>query len=251
MKKHFRPKIALPIVFLLLFMAISSFTVPVIPTQNIPPDTALYKKNINYQRQINLYKINKIKQADIVMLGNSLTHGANWNELLGRKNVVERGIVSDVVEGFYHRMSYIYKLKPKIVFVLGGLNDIFSWTPVEKIYKYYVKIINGLKSRKIIPVIQSTLYAGKKWGKAWIEQNHPELNVAKYNSGRNDEVDKLNKMLENFAKVNKIEFIDLNSLMSRGHYLKPELTYDGVHLNAAGYKIWAKEVDKILKKHKL
>ncbi|NOX18306.1 MAG: GDSL family lipase [Chlorobi bacterium] len=251
MKKKIRVNILFPIASLFLFMAVSSFTVPSANRRVAPPDTLLYKKNVNYQHEIDLYKINKIKQADIVMLGNSLTHGANWNELLGRKSVIERGIVSDVVEGFYHRMSYVYKLNPKIVFVLGGLNDIFSWVPVEEIYKYYVKIINGLKSRRIIPVIQSTLYAGKSWGKAWIKKNHPELNVAKYNAGRNDEVDKLNRMLKNFARVNKIDFIDLNPLMSRGHYLKPELTYDGVHLKAAGYKIWAKEVDKVLRKHKL
>ncbi len=233
------------------FTALASFTAPGIHAVSSSPDTLLYKKNVNYKRQINLYKLNKIKQADIVMLGNSLTHGANWNELLGRKSVIEQGIISDVVEGFLHRMSYVYKVKPKIVFVLGGLNDIFNWVPVEKIYKDYVKIISGLKSRKIIPVIQSTLYAGKNWGKDWIEKNHPELNVAKYNSGRNDAVDKLNKLLKNFAKVNNIDYIDLNSKMKRGHYLKPELTYDGIHLNAAGYKIWAKEVDKVLKKYNL
>jgi len=35
------------------------------------------------------------------MLGNSITHGAAWNELLGRSNVVERGISSDVLRGYW------------------------------------------------------------------------------------------------------------------------------------------------------
>lgn len=208
-----------------------------------------FRSNPNYKLQLDLYDVYKLNQADIVMLGNSLTHGANWNELLGRTNVIERGIVSDVVAGYAARLRYVTKLKPKIVFILGGLNDIYSWVPVETIYQDYMRIIEELKRNKITPVIQSTLYAGKDWGKEWLEQNRPDLDVAKYNSERNSQVDRLNELLSNFAKVNQIEFIDINSKLSRGGYLKPEVTYDGAHLNANGYKIWAEEVDKILRKN--
>ena len=93
------------------------------------------------------------------MLGNSITHGASWPELLGRSNVVERGIPSDVLRGYWARINDIYKLNPKIVFIMGGLNDIYNWTPVEEIYTVYIRIINDMRARKIIPVIQSTTYA--------------------------------------------------------------------------------------------
>jgi lysophospholipase L1-like esterase len=36
--------------------------------------------------------------------------------------------------------------------------------------------------------------------------------------------------------------------MSRGNFLRSELTYDGAHLTAAGYKIWGSEVEQVLKK---
>lgn len=216
---------------------------------SINAQTSNFRSNPNYKLQLDLYDVYKLNQADIVMLGNSLTHGANWNELLGRTNVIERGIVSDVVAGYAARLRYVTKLKPKIVFILGGLNDIYSWVPVETIYQDYMRIIEELKRNKITPVIQSTLYAGKDWGKEWLEQNRPDLDVAKYNSERNSQVDRLNELLSNFAKVNQIEFIDINSKLSRGGYLKPEVTYDGAHLNANGYKIWAEEVDKILRKN--
>ncbi len=239
------------ILFLGLFF-LSSFKTNVAKvTSPIEADTAIYLRNTNYGRQIALFKLNKLKHADIVMLGNSLTHGANWNELLGRQSVVEEGIVSDVVEGFYHRMKYVYKLKPKIVFILGGLNDIYNWTPVEEIYKNYIKIINGLKLRRIIPVIQLTTYATGYYAKDWLKKTHPEINAKNYNNGRNNEVDKLNRLLRNYAKVNHIDLIDLNSKTRRGHFLKREITLDGVHFNDKGYKIWVKEINKILKKYKL
>jgi len=159
-------------------------------------DIPIYKRNPNYALQLGIYDVYKTKQADIVMLGNSLTHGANWNELVGRSNIVERGIPSDVTEGIFERMNYVFKLKPKICFLLVGLNDIYNWTPVENIYFNYVRIINLLKAKEIIPVIQSTVYAGKKW------PNSEE---------RNQEVIKLNKLLLEYALKNEIEFIDLNS----------------------------------------
>lgn len=182
------------------------------------------------------------------MLGNSLTHGVNWNMLLGRNDIAEMGIVSDVLSGFVNRLGYVTKLNPKVCFVLGGLNDLYQWVPVETIFADYQKVVERLRRNGINVVIQSTLYAGIDWGKDWLEQNNPEANAANVNAERNTQVDRLNVMLKEYAQKNNLEYIDLNSLMSRGKYLRSELTYDGVHLNAAGYKIWGREIEQVLKK---
>lgn len=206
-------------------------------------DTLRYRTNPAYSLQNDLFDLYKTNQADIIMFGNSLTAGANWSELLGRPNVVGRGIPSDVLQGYYARINSIIKLKPKIVFILGGLNDVYNWTPVDEIYTDYLRIISLLKSKNIIPVIQSTIYAGKEWGKNW-------GGTAESNAGRNKEVDKLNKLLSEYAKRNNIDYIDLISKMTtKDNFLRPELTWDGVHLNAAGYNLWVKEVEVVLKKY--
>ncbi len=214
-------------------------------TAQVKNDTAKYKSNPNYDLQIALFDIYKTKQADIVMLGNSITAGVNWSELLGRQNVVTRAIPGDILQGFYARLNFILKLKPKIVFIMGGLNDIYNWTPVEEIYFNYLKIITALQSKGIIPVIQSTTYAAKDYAKDW--GGTPEIN-----SGRNKEVDKLNKLLSDYARKNNIDYIDINSKLSTSDkFLRPELTWDGIHLKAEAYKIWALEIEKVLAKYKL
>jgi len=197
-------------------------------------DTTLYLKNPNYQQEMGLYDVYKIKQADIVMFGNSITHGANWNELLGRQNVVERGISSDVLDGYLARINTVISLKPKFVFIMAGINDIYNWLPVDKIFEKYVRLIGQLKKNNIKPVIQSTLFAGTKW---------------KSYSDRNKEVLKLNKLLSEYAKKNLIEYIDLNKKLSAKNILIAEYTYDGLHLNGKGYEIWGAEVDKLLRKY--
>ena len=208
-------------------------------------DSLRYKSNVVYDQQIALYDLYKLRQADIVMLGNSLTHGAAWNELLGRTNVVERGIPGDGLDGYMARMNYVLKLNPKIVFVMGGVNDIYNWVPVEELFSVYIRIIEKLKAKNIIPVIQSTTYATKDYGKDFGIK--PETNF-----GRNREVDKLNKLLFDYAKRNSIDYIDLVSQIStKDGYLRPELTLDGIHFKSEAFKIWAREVEKVLVKHKL
>ncbi len=216
-----------------------------------PADTALYLRNTNYGMQMEMHKIYKTKKADIVMLGNSLTAGANWNELLGREKVAERGIPGDILEGYINRLENVYSLSPKICFVLGGVNDIYNWIPVETIFANYLIVINTLQSRGVKVVIQSTTYAGENWGKEWLNKNNPEINVKDYNAGRNREVDRLNNLLKSHAKKNNIDYIDLNSKLSKGSFLRGDVTYDGIHLNAKGYKIWATEIIKVLEKHGL
>lgn len=207
-----------------------------------------YLANPLYQREIEFYKIYKPENVKIVMLGNSLTHGVEWNQLLGRNDVIDMGIVSDILAGFKNRLSYVYKVNPRVCFILGGINDIYQWIPVEQIYSDYIEVIQNLQKRGIKPVIQSTMYAGQEWGKDWLAQNKPELKPVDVNAERNQQVERLNTMLKDYADKNNIEFIDLNKLMTRNHFLRSELTIDGIHLNAAGYKIWGREVEETLKK---
>lgn len=233
------------IIFAAAFLFITPLSAQNAQSTQRGKDTLRYRTNLNYPLQNSMYDLYKHHQADIVMFGNSLTHGAAWNELLGRSNVVERGITSDVLYGYEARLASIYKLNPKIVFIMGGINDIYNWTPVEEIFSIYIRIVNSLKSKSIIPVIQSTTYASKTWGKEF--GGSPEVNF-----GRNREVDKLNKLLYDYAKKNNIDFIDLNSLTAgKDGFLKPELTWDGIHFKAEAYKIWAREVEKILAKYNL
>lgn len=209
-----------------------------------------YLNNPIYERRVELFKLSKIKKVDIVMLGNSLTEGGNWEDLLGR-SVANRGITGDILEGYIPRMKYVYNLHPKVCFIEGGINDIYNWTPVKTIYDNYVIVIEGLKKRNIIPVIQSTLHTAKNWGEAWIRDHSPDLTPEEVNRERNKQVDMLNALLRNYARKNNIIFIDLNKKMSSGGFLKQHLTWDGAHLKANAYKIWAEEINKVLKKLKI
>lgn len=200
---------------------------------NFGADSAAYKQNPNYWLQTGLYNIYRTQHSQVVMLGNSITHGVNWNELLGRNDITERGIPSDVVEGFLNRLDYVYKLNPKVCFIMGGINDIYSGYSAEAVFAVYQKVIQELQKHNIIPVIQSTLFVSTKWHHA---------------REKNPEVYKLNTYLKNYAAKNDLAFIDLNAKMTNDGLLRDELTYDGLHLNANGYVIWRQEMEPLLNK---
>jgi lysophospholipase L1-like esterase len=53
-------------------------------------------------------------------------------------------------------------------------------------------------------------------------------------------------MLIQYAKENHIEYLDINSLVANNGFLKEELSYDGLHLNAKGYILWKPLIEEVL-----
>lgn len=173
--------------------------------------------------------INPIK---IVMLGNSITHGGNWQVLLNREDVAERGVVSDVLPGFLRRVQYIYKLNPKIIFIEGGINDIYNNESADYVFSNYKILIEDILSKKIKVVVQSTLFVNTRYH---------------HSAEKNEVVKQLDKLLKQYCKEKKIEFLELNLILSPEGILKSEYTFDGVHLTAPAYLLWAEQVHDLLK----
>jgi lysophospholipase L1-like esterase len=217
-----------------LFFFLPAFFISLVTAQN--PYDSLYLKNVSYKNLTQQFKMSKIQSADIVMLGNSITYGGNWNDLLGRERVANRGIGGDNTVGMLHRMNFVYALHPKLCFVMAGINDLYADASVETVCENYVKIIDTLTAHNILPIIQSTLYVNPKW---------------KRSEEKNVDVTELNDFLKKYAQKNEIEFIDLNALLSSNHILRDEYTTDGVHLTAAAYEVWRDILLPIIERHGL
>ncbi|HEY8037559.1 MAG TPA: GDSL-type esterase/lipase family protein [Methylobacter sp.] len=162
-------------------------------------------------------------KAKIVMIGDSITNNAEWSELFPKVSIVNRGIPGDTTYGVLRRMDSILSLKPKLAFIMLGINDIYADRPVDRILNDYIAIIERLQESNISPVIQSTLFVSKK------QPRHQVINR---------EVQKLNDSLEGYATEHKLLFINLNQSLSDDHRLRKELTSDGIHINGEGYQIW-------------
>ena len=84
----------------------------------------------NYKKLIEEFKKQPLDFGDIVFLGNSITAGGkDWSERLNEPNIKNRGIGGDVTEGVLARLDELIYFKPRTVFLLIGINDLWNLTP--------------------------------------------------------------------------------------------------------------------------
>jgi len=186
---------------------------------------------LNYRQMAIHSLVNGNGGFEIVMLGDSITEGANWNELLNRADVANFGIGGDTTTYLIHRLFDIYLAKPKKCFLMIGINDFVSNDTVENVFKNYKRIIEEIKDHNIEVAIQSTLCISEKALKFNFINNIETIN---------SKVKDLNGLLKEYCLENKITYLDINAVMSKNEILDGQNTHDGVHLNKNGYEKWKK-----------
>ncbi len=191
-----------------------------------------YKENPEYYRCEKLFEAYPEAKKKIVMLGDSLTALCDWNEMLSRCDVANRGICSDTSDGVFHRLDDVIRLKPDDCFLMIGINDLKSGIPPERVYENIVKIVNLLNEKGIRVVVQTCLPVSSRW------KNHEMLNLR---------VSGLNKLLEAFCDENGMPLLNLTPFFMQDNRLNESLTYDGIHLKGEGYQLWAEQLDSYFK----
>ncbi|WP_321311710.1 GDSL-type esterase/lipase family protein [Halarcobacter sp.] len=174
----------------------------------------------------------------IAMLGDSITAGAYWNELLDNQKVLNLGVSADqtnliINNKKYGLISRIDNLDNGFnkAFIMIGINDFGFNKSVSSVFNSYIKIIRKIEKNNIEPVIQSTLYMTK---------NEFKLDYKEINK----KVEKLNKLLYDYCIKNDLIYISVNTKLSNNNLLMDKYTVDGIHLNDKGYEIWSEIIKK-------
>ena len=184
---------------------------------------------VYYVRRATLFDLLPVGKKDIIMLGNSLTDGAEWNELLHNRHVKNRGIVGDIVQGMYERMEPILKGQPKKIFIMGGVNDISHDVSGDSIARAIERLIVLIKTRSP----RTKIYL-----QSMLPFNN-DVRLWKLLKDREHVVVEGNCALEQVARRQRVTWIDLYPLfVDADGKLKAEYTNDGLHLLGPAYLIW-------------
>lgn len=195
-------------------------------------------QDVYYARRATHFENLPIGKKDIIMLGNSLTDGAEWNELFNNSHVKNRGIIGDIVQGLYERMEPILKGQPKKVFILSGVNDVSHGVTGDSI---------GRAMEKLIVLIKTRSPRTKIYLQSMLPFNN-EVREWKLLKGREQVVIDGNRAMEQVARRQGVTWIDLYPLfVDDNGRLKAELTNDGLHLMGPGYLIWRDAIKKYVK----
>ena len=166
------------------------------------------------------------QRVENVFLGNSITEGFDLDKFFPDLEVANRGISGDHLDGLLERLdNSVFKLNPRRLFILIGINDIGRGDTEELILSRYITLLDTVSTISDSTEIYliSILPTTNRWA------NCPP-----------DKIIRLNNQIENLAGKFGINWLDLYALyVTDDRQLRTDLTSDGLHLNQDGYTIWA------------
>nr|WP_319999511.1 SGNH/GDSL hydrolase family protein [uncultured Draconibacterium sp.] len=177
----------------------------------------------------------------VVFMGNSITEwwGPYWNTHFSGKPYINRGIAGQTTAQMLIRFKPdVVNLKPKVVVILAGINDITGMTgPTtnKMIEDNLSSMVEIAHANNIKVVLSSVLPCSSIVGR-------PDLQPA-------DRVVDLNKWINVYAKKKGCVFINYFTPMAdENNGLKNEYTKDGVHPNEKGYDVMGPLVNEAIRK---
>jgi lysophospholipase L1-like esterase len=189
----------------------------------------------NFKLKTDLFRSFPNSNKDIIFLGNSITAGVDWVELVGNRHARNRGISGDITFGVLERLDEVIEGRPAKVFLLIGINDISRNIPDEVILQNYQRMVSRIKkgSPKTKIYLQTLMPVNSSFGK-FPNHYHKDQHILAVNQG-----------LRALAAREKIMLVDLYpAFLDNQNRLVAEYTHDGLHLTALGYQKWAEVLKK-------
>ncbi len=166
----------------------------------------------------------------VVFMGNSITE--SWldinPEFFSTKSYINRGIGGQTTPQMLLRFRQdVISLKPKVVVILAGTNDIAGNTgptTLEQIRDNIESMVELAIANDICPIVCSVLPA---FDYPWRPGLEPNIKIPK-----------LNEMLREVALRKKVHYLDyFNAMKDERNGLPEKYTTDEVHLTKEGYKV--------------
>jgi len=170
----------------------------------------------------------------VIFLGDSITDGWRLEEYFTGQDFVNRGISGQITGEMLGRMAAdVINLKPRVVVVLAGTNDIARGVPVSAIKNNLTMIADLADFNGIRPLFASILP---------VSDYHKNVNP-RYEMSRTRPpatIVALNAWLRQFCAQRGYGYVDyFSSMVDSAGYLQADLADDGLHPNGKGYRVMA------------
>ncbi len=164
----------------------------------------------------------------VIFYGDSITDAWRLDQYFPGRGYINRGISGQTTAQMLVRLRQdVIDLSPKVVVVLAGTNDIAGNTgpvTVEQIEENLASIAELARVHNIGVVFSSVMPV---YGRM-IEGRPPEKILA------------LNAWIRQYAAANNALYLDyFTAMVDPSGHMKQDLSDDGLHPNAAGYRVMA------------
>ena len=186
----------------------------------------LFVTKPNRDQRLSFFDAYSVRPGDVVMLGDSITAGAEWSELFPDVAIKNRALSADTTQDVLDRLGQVTSGKPGKIFLLIGTNDVHRGDDRIDILDRYERIVGRIEreSPGTEVYLQSVLPRQRRYRK---------------------QVVALNQAIETFAKRRDHQFVNLFPLFSAGDgAMHRKFSNDGVHLLGSGYQRWREAIAK-------
>lgn len=175
-----------------------------------------------------------IKEGSAIFFGDSIIEGFDLPAYFPDMNTVNRGIVSDHIDGMIERMDVCLGQVDKAkLFILIGINDVGAKRSEKQIKYLYRQMLKKIVHDHNYDVyLHSILPTSPRW-----KNCPPEM------------IKSLNIYIEKLAKKYDMTFVNIYPFFKAddSDYANDSLFKDGLHPNQEGYQIWADYLKTVIK----
>lgn len=133
-----------------------------------------------------------------------------------------------------HIESQTFNLEPSKIFINIGTNDIGFEIPEDEFLNNYDQILSQIESK--LP--QTQVYVMRYYPINTVDFGQDSDEKTLFETRSNEKFQKASDKIKKLADNHHFHFIDVNDgLSDENGNLKKELTFDGAHLNPAGYQL--------------
>lgn len=187
---------------------------------------------MDYARKVKTFRALPIEKKNI-MIGDSMVAYINLSQY--GLDLINMGIAGDTTIGVIERLDAVLRIKPEIVFVNVGSNDlVLTHHSLEEIVLNIKRIFEKLSTFSKVYILSLTP----------VNESVEDVNLLYVGGRKNEDIYAINQKLRMLFKDCYIDTSDI--LKDESLKLNKAYTTDGIHLNHQGYSIWIEKIKNLV-----
>lgn len=194
-----------------------------------PPAYMLPNGKAHFTRRVSEINRQTPLHGGVLFLGDSITEGGNWEALFPGVDSRNHGVGWDTTTGLVKRLPLILLHQPEQIYILIGTNDIgYDRTPKVMSQALTDALLALRKANPRAQIYVQSVLPREAENKAKVAAINTAYQAA---------------LSQPPLATLDIRYLDIFPAFAVGDgSLRPDLTYDGLHLNENGYAVWARVI---------
>lgn len=163
-------------------------------------------------------------RVDVVFFGDSLIYNGDFASALPGMVVCNLGLRGDTLQGMMDRVEQVKLLKPSVVYLMAGINDV-ACNSITEFCKQYESLIMLLREQ--IPTKELIVFN-------MLPVNDVDFSI----SCNNEQIVRGNQIIASLCTKYGLCCVDLFAIYEQSGKLPKETTLDGIHLLPKEYSRW-------------